>query len=57
MFGSLLKAAVAVAVSPIAVVVDVVTLPATAFENKDAFHRTSALLESAGKNVMKAVDD
>lgn len=56
MFGNLLKAAVAVVVSPVAVVVDVVTLPATAFERKDAFHRTASLLSSSGKNIMKAVD-
>jgi hypothetical protein len=57
MFALIIKAVVAVAVSPVALVVDIVTLPASAFDNKDAFHRTGALLKSAGDNVMKAVND
>jgi hypothetical protein len=56
MITNLLKAAIAVAVSPVAAIVDIVTLPASAFENKDAFHRTASLLESAGENVTRAVN-
>jgi len=57
MFGNLLKAVVAVAASPVALVVDIVTLPESSCDiNKGAFDRTSALLKAAGDNVMKAVD-
>ena len=55
MLGNLFKAAVSVAVTPIAVVIDIVTLPASAFDNKDAFHRTGALLNNAGDCLKEAV--
>ena len=54
MFSNLIKAAVSVAVSPVAFVVDVVTLPASAFDNKDDFHRTGALLSNASKCIEEA---
>jgi len=57
MFGNLVKAGVAVVVSPVALVVDVVTLPATAFEvGRPAFWRTEKLLSVAGENIIKAVE-
>ena len=56
MFGNLLKAVVAVAASPVALVVDIFTLPESSCSiNKGAFDRTGALLKAAGDNVMKAV--
>lgn len=55
--GNLTKAAVAVALTPVAVVMDVVTLPASAERGDDhPFQRTGDLLNAAGKNISKAVD-
>jgi hypothetical protein len=51
----LVKAAVAVTLSPVAVVVDVVTLPESADSGRHPFSRTADLLHSAGKNVTDAV--
>lgn len=51
MFGlieNLAKAAVSVAVAPVALVVDVVKLPATAYDNKPAFGNTQRMLSNAG---------
>ncbi len=56
MFGSLLKAAVGVVLTPIAVVVDIVTLPATAdTPHRGAFDNTGHMLNSVGKNIDKAL--
>ncbi|MFZ2524442.1 MAG: hypothetical protein WAW87_03915 [Candidatus Ferrigenium altingense] len=45
------------ALTPVAVVVDVVTLPASAERGDDhPFQRTGDLLNAAGKNISKAVD-
>lgn len=41
---------------PVALVVDVLALPFDAESNKDAFTRTAKMLDSAGKNITKAVD-
>ena len=61
MFGilsNLTKAAVAVALMPVAIAVDIVTLPASAERGDDhPFQRTGDLLNAAGKNISKAVDD
>jgi hypothetical protein len=55
--GNLTKAAVSVALTPVAIVVDVVTLPASAERGEDhPFQRTGNLLNSAGKSVSKAID-
>jgi len=59
MFGmleKLTKAAVAVAVTPVALAVDIVTLPDDAEPGKEPFSRTGGLLKSAGENISKAVD-
>lgn len=57
MISKLAKAAVAVAVTPVALVVDVVTMPASADRgDSHPFKRTGQLLEVAGKNVKEAVD-
>ena len=58
MLVNLLKAATAVVLTPIALVVDIVTLPESSCDiRKGAFDRTSALLDAAGKNVMDAVEN
>lgn len=54
--GNLTKAAVAVVLSPVAVVVDIVTLPASAEDpRRGPFDRTAGLLDAAGEAVTKAV--
>lgn len=59
MFGllsGLTKAAVSVALTPVALVVDVVTLPASAEDyRKGPFDNTAALLKNAGKQVGEAI--
>lgn len=57
MFTCLLKAAVAVAVSPVAVVADAVMMPGDAAEGNEFAPRTSALLRAAGRNIAKAVSE
>jgi hypothetical protein len=58
MLGKLLKAAVAVTLSPVALVVDIVTLPASAEDyRKGPFDRTGALLKAAGENITDAVSE
>lgn len=57
MFNRLVKAAVAVTLSPVAVVADVVRLPSTAFDGKPAFGLTESMLNAAGENVAKAVGE
>ena len=55
MIRNLTRATISVAVTPIAVVVDVLTLPASAEYNKPPFGLTEALLKNAGKCVKEAV--
>lgn len=58
MFGmleKLTKAAVAIAVTPVAVAVDVVMIPFDAENKSEVFSRTGDLLKSAGDNVSDAV--
>lgn len=56
LLSGLTKAAVSVALTPVALVVDVVTLPATADDfRRGPFDSTSALLKSAGDQVAKAI--
>jgi hypothetical protein len=50
------KAGVAVAASPVALVADLVTLPASACDNKPAFGRTGKMLNAAGACITKAVE-
>ena len=52
---SIAKAATAVVVAPVALVVDVVTLPSTALEGKPAFGRTGSMLDAVGSNIKDAV--
>ena len=56
MLGNLAKAATAVALSPVALAVDIVTLPASAdSQSRGPFDRTAGLLNAAGDAVSKAV--
>lgn len=58
MFPNILKAAVSVVLTPVAVVVDVVRLPVTAEKTTGrAFECTEFLIDSAAKNVKKIVED
>lgn len=57
MFTNLLKAAVAVVVTPVALVADIVTLPASAEDlHRGPFDRTASMLKTAADNVNKAVN-
>jgi hypothetical protein len=49
------KAGIAVAVSPVTLIADVVTLPASAHDNKDPFHRTGRMFSAAAKCINEAV--
>lgn len=56
MIGNLLKAAVAIVAAPVALVVDIVTLPASAeHPTRGAFDRTATMLDAAGENMKQAV--
>lgn len=53
---NLTKAAVAVVISPVAVVADVLTLPASSIDpHRGPFDRTAAVLEAAGRCFSEAV--
>lgn len=55
LLSNLTKAAVSVALSPVALAVDIVTLPASAEDPKrGAFDRTAKLLDAAGSAIVKA---
>lgn len=56
MLKRLTKAAVAVALSPVAAVADAVMMPDDAAEDREFAPRTSALLRAAGENIKRAVD-
>ena len=53
---NLTKAALNVAVSPVALVVDLATLPASSLDLKGPFDRTADCLKRAGKCVEAAVE-
>lgn len=55
MFDKLLKATVAVALTPVSLVVDLACLPSDAYDGENVAPRTRALLEAAGKNITAAV--
>ena len=55
MVRNLTKAAISVVVTPVAAVVDVLTLPASAEYNKPPFGLTEALLKNTSKCVKEAV--
>ena len=55
MIANLFKAVVSIAVTPITVMVDIVTLPVSAMDNKDPFRRTAKLLGNASKCLEEAI--
>ena len=56
MLGNLLKVAVAVIAAPVALVADIVTLPASAeHPTRGAFDRTASMLDAVGDNMKQAV--
>jgi hypothetical protein len=52
---NLLGAGAAVLASPVALVADVMTLPASAYDDKEPFARTGKMLAAAGACVNEAV--
>lgn len=56
MLSNIAKATVAVVVSPVALAVDIVTLPASSCDfNRGPFDRTEKMLDAAGKAISDAV--
>jgi hypothetical protein len=55
-FTNLTKAALNVAVTPLAVAKDIVSLPVTAYEDKNPFESTSKVLDNVSKSLNKALD-
>lgn len=55
MFSKLFKAVIDVASLPVDLVVDVVTLPSTAYNDKNPFTNTEKRLKEIGKNVDDAL--
>lgn len=56
LLSNLVKAAASVALAPVALVVDVVTLPASSFDPyRGPFDRTAAMLKNAGEKATEAV--
>lgn len=53
---NLTKAALNVAVSPVALVVDIATLPSSALEIKGPFDRTANCLKRAGRCIEAATE-
>lgn len=56
MFSSLIKAAIGVVVTPVALAVDIVSIPETAYEDKDAFSNTTKVLGDIGKNITNVLE-
>lgn len=56
MLGNLIKAAVSVAVAPVALVADICTLPASSYDpHRGPFERTGWALKNAGACVKAAI--
>jgi len=55
MLSNLAKAAVSVAVTPVMLVADVVTIPDSAMNNTAPFKRTADMLQNAGECIDRAV--
>jgi hypothetical protein len=56
MLTNITKAAVAIAVSPVAIVADVLTLPASSMDpHRGAFDRTAAVFKAAGECATEAI--
>ena len=52
---NVVKTAAAIAVTPVAIAVDIVKLPVTALEDKDPFENTNKRLNQAGKAFDAAI--
>jgi len=57
MLKNITKSVVAVAVTPVDLVVDIATLPKSAFEDENPFHRTEKRLKQAADAMNKALED
>lgn len=55
MIANLFKAAIAVAVTPISVVVDVLTLPSSAYEDRSPFGNTAGTISQAREAINAAL--
>lgn len=56
MIGNLFKALIATALTPAALVIDVVKLPITSEDpHRSAFEQTESMLESVGDNISEAL--
>jgi len=55
MIKRIFKTAIATAFIPVGVIVDVCTLPATAYDNKQPFKNTTCLIKSAKSNIKKII--
>ena len=55
MLTNLLKAGVAVAISPAALVADLAKLPANAYDNRPLFRHTGSVLGTAGECAKEAI--
>jgi hypothetical protein len=55
MFTNLLKAALNIAVTPIAIVVDIVNLPSSAYNDREPFQTTTKTLTDAGECFVEAL--
>lgn len=53
---NLIGTGVAVLATPVALVADLATLPASAYDNKDPFARTGKMLGAAGECINEAVE-
>ena len=53
---NLTKAAVSVALAPVALAADVVTLPKSAMDGAEPFDKTASMLANAVEHVSKAID-
>lgn len=53
---NVLKACLAIAVSPVALVADLVTLPSSAWDDRAPFGRTGRMLDAAGRCITAATN-
>ena len=54
MIGNLMKAGISIAVTPVAVLVDIATLPASAYNDEEPFKRTGQQIKNAGRCLNEA---
>lgn len=56
MIKNLLKSVIGVAITPVAVISDILTLPSSAYSGKSPFKNTENLIDSVKKNVNKVIE-